>query len=155
MWPKLKIGASMTRQAAAYAAATAVMIPVRRQITGAPVYATSGRTAFSCTLRAPTMAPRARLRELFLVFVGFTAAALVMTLPLWQHPTRRLPSDLVDTLLNTWILGWDADRLRHALRGWWDAPAFFPYRNTLAFSETLLGIAIFVGPIDWITHNPV
>src|SRR6516164_8848398 len=88
-----------------------------------------------------------RWREIAVVFGGFTIAAMIVTLPLWQHPTRRLPSDLIDTLLNTWILGWDADRLRHGLRGWWDAPAFFPYHTTLAFSETLLGVAIFVAPV--------
>lgn len=86
---------------------------------------------------------------------GFTAAAIVMTLPLWQHPTRRLPADLVDTLLNTWILGWDADRLRHGLQGLWDAPIYYPYHNTLAFSENLLGLAILVAPIVWFTDNPV
>ena len=71
------------------------------------------------------------------------------------HPTRVLPSDLVDTLLNTWIISWDADRLRHGLRGVWDAPIFYPYRDTLAFSENLLGLAFFVAPVRWITGNPV
>jgi len=96
-----------------------------------------------------------RLRELMIAFVGFAIAAIVMTLPLWQHPTRRLPSDLVDTLLNTWIIGWDADRLRHGLVGLWDAPIYYPYRNTLAFSENLLGIAVLVAPVYWITGNPI
>ena len=98
---------------------------------------------------------RIRSIDLAVVFAGFTLAAVVMTLPLWQHPTRRLPSDLMDTLLNTWIIGWDADRLRHALRGLWDAPAFFPYRNVLAFSENLLGLALFVAPVYWLTGNAV
>jgi hypothetical protein len=57
--------------------------------------------------------------------------------------------------LNTWIIGWDADRLRHGLSGIWDAPIFFPYRNALAFSENLFGIAFFVAPIYWVTHNAV
>ena len=96
-----------------------------------------------------------RPRELMTAFVGFSIAAVIMTLPLWQHPTRRLPSDLVDTLLNTWIIGWDADRLRHGLQGLWDAPIYYPYRNTLAFSENLLGIAVLVAPVYWITANPI
>ena len=96
-----------------------------------------------------------RLRGLAVVIGIYTAATLVMTFPLIQHPTRTLPSDLIDTLLNTWIIGWDADRLRHGLSGVWDAPIFFPYRNALAFSENLFGIAFFVAPIYWVTHNAV
>jgi hypothetical protein len=96
-----------------------------------------------------------RLRRLAVVIGIFTIATLVMTFPLIQHPTRTLPSDLIDTLLNTWIIGWDADRLRHGLSGIWDAPIFFPYRNALAFSENLFGIAFFVAPIYWVTHNAV
>jgi hypothetical protein len=97
----------------------------------------------------------ARLRRLALVIGIYTAATLVMTFPLIQHPTRTLPSDLIDTLLNTWIIGWDADRLRHGLSGVWDAPIFFPYHNALAFSENLFGIAFFVAPLYWVTHNAV
>ena len=81
--------------------------------------------------------------------------AIVLTLPLALNLKRALPSDLGDTLLTTWIIGWDADRLRHGLRGLWDAPIFFPYRGTLAFSETLLGLAIFVAPVYWVTADPV
>jgi hypothetical protein len=107
----------------------------------------------ACTVPRPK--PLAGPRQLALVTAAFTLATVVMTWPLWQHPTRRLPSDLVDTLLNTWILGWDADRMLHAFRGLWDAPIYFPYHNTLAFSENLLGLAIFVAPITWLTGNPV
>jgi Bacterial membrane protein YfhO len=96
-----------------------------------------------------------RLRGPAMTVGIYTVATLVMTFPLIQHPSRTLPSDLIDTLLNTWIIGWDADRLRHGLSGVWDAPIFFPYRNALAFSENLFGIAIFVAPIYWVTDNAV
>jgi hypothetical protein len=94
-------------------------------------------------------------REAGVVFAAFLAASLLLTLPLAVRPSRALPSDLVDTLLNAWIIGWDADRLRHALRGLWDAPIFFPYRNTFAFSENLLGIAWLVAPAYWMSGNAV
>jgi hypothetical protein len=100
-------------------------------------------------------APAFRPLELARVTAFFVVATIVMTWPVWRHPSRALPSDLVDTLLNTWIIGWDADRLRHGLQGLWDAPIFFPYRNTLAFSEHLLGVAVFVAPIYWVTQNAV
>ena len=93
--------------------------------------------------------------ELLAVALAFLAATLVLTLPLAAHPTRALPSDLTDTLLNTWIIGWDADRLRHGLHGVWNAPIFHPYAYALAFSENLFGIAFLVAPVYWATGNPV
>lgn len=95
------------------------------------------------------------IREPLLVVIGFTTAALLLTLPVAAQPTRTLPSDLIDTLLNTWVIGWDADRLRHGLDGVWDAPIFYPYRNTLAFSENLFGLAFLVAPVYWLSGNPV
>jgi len=94
-------------------------------------------------------------REFALVAAAFAAATVLLTLPLVRTLNRTLPSDLGDTLLTTWIISWDADRLRHGLRGLWDAPIFYPYRNTLAFSETLLGVAVLVAPVYWITADPV
>ena len=94
-------------------------------------------------------------KELPLVGAAFLIAAVVLTLPLALNLKRTLPSDLADTLFTTWVIGWDADRLRHGLRGVWDAPIFFPYRGTLAFSENLLGVAVFVAPLYWITRDPV
>jgi dolichyl-phosphate-mannose-protein mannosyltransferase len=82
-------------------------------------------------------------------------ASLVSTLPLAEHPTRTLPSDLLDTLLTTWIISWDASRLPHALQGVWNPPIYFPYPRTLAFSENLFGVALPVAPVYWITGNPV
>ena len=94
-------------------------------------------------------------RESLLVIAAFIVAAIVLTLPLALNLKRALPSDHSDTLLISWIIGWDADRLRHGLRGLWDAPIFFPYRGTLAFSETMLGLAVFVAPVYWLTADPV
>ena len=94
-------------------------------------------------------------RESLLVAGAFIVAAIALTLPLALNLKRALPSDHGDTLLITWIIGWDADRLRHGLRGLWDAPIFFPYRGTLAFSETMLGVAVFAAPVYWITADPV
>lgn len=54
---------------------------------------------------------------------------VALTLPLAPDLKRTLPSDLTDTLLTTWIISWDAERLRHGLRGVWDAPIFFPYHT--------------------------
>jgi hypothetical protein len=96
-----------------------------------------------------------RWREVWVAAGLFAIASIVLTLPLARHPTRTLPSDLVDTLLTTWIISWDADSLRHGLHGVWNAPFYFPYPRTLAFSENLFGVAFLVAPVYWITGNPV
>jgi hypothetical protein len=80
----------------------------------------------------------------------FGLLSIVATWPLSSHLTTVIPSDLGDPLLNAWILGWDADRLKHGLQGLWDAPIFYPYLRTLAFSEHLLGIAIWTAPLVWL-----
>ena len=89
------------------------------------------------------------------VLVGFLALAIVWTWPLALRPGTTMAAPFGDPLLNAWILGWDADRLRHGLSGLWTAPPFYPYPDTLAYSEHLLGIAVPLAPIYWLTGNAV
>jgi hypothetical protein len=89
------------------------------------------------------------------VLIGFTLLALAATYPLVRHIGTHLPGDLGDPVMNTWLLAWDASRLRHGLAGLWDTPNFFPYRHTLAYSDHLLGLAVFTAPLQWATDNPV
>lgn len=86
---------------------------------------------------------------------GFAFLAILATWPLAARFGSALPRDLGDPLLNAWILGWDAERLRHGLAGLWDAPIFFPYSRTLAYSEHLLALAVPVAPVVWLTGNPI
>ena len=103
--------------------------------------------------------PRTWLRspagERTAVLVGFLALAIVWTWPLALRPGTTMAAPFGDPLLNAWILGWDADRLRHGLSGLWTAPPFYPYPDTLAYSEHLLGIAVPLAPIYWLTGNAV
>jgi hypothetical protein len=82
-------------------------------------------------------------------------AALWATWPLALRLDDALPSDLGDPLLAASIIGWGADRARHLFQGLWDAPIFFPYERTLAFSEHLLGIAVPVAPLVWLAGTPL
>ncbi len=93
--------------------------------------------------------------ERIAVLVGFVALALAWTWPLPLRPGSTMAAPFGDPLLNAWILGWDADRLRHDLSGLWTAPPFYPYPDTLAYSEHLLGIAVPLAPIYWLTGNAV
>jgi hypothetical protein len=93
--------------------------------------------------------------EVAAVITGFACLAIATTYPLVLVLGTHLPSDLGDPLLNAWTLAWDASRIPHGFAGLWDAPNFFPYRRTLAYSDHLLGIAVFTAPLQWLTHNPV
>jgi hypothetical protein len=98
---------------------------------------------------------RASWREAALMVFLFACLTAIATLPLILHLGRALPGDLGDPLFTSWVLGWDADRLRHGLSGLWDAPILFPSRHTLAFSEHMIGAALFVAPVIWATGNPI
>jgi len=60
-----------------------------------------------------------------------------------------------DALLQIWTLDWDAHALATNPLNLFNANAFYPYNNSLAFSETLIGQAVFVTPVIWLTDNPV
>ena len=84
----------------------------------------------------------------------------MFTWPLATGLTRDIPWDLGDSLLNAWILAWDADHLRRflsgdfgALRGFWDANIFYPERLTLAYSEHLIAQAVQILPVYALTSN--
>src|SRR3954453_22521586 len=105
--------------------------------------------------RLPADARAAAWREGALVVAAFAALTVIATYPLVLHLGRALPGDLGDPLFTSWVLGWDADRLRHGLAGLWDAPILFPSRHALVFAEPELGIAVFVAPVIWLTANPI
>lgn len=105
--------------------------------------------------RGEDSSPLSARRELLAVAGGLLALALVMTYPLVMFLPRGLPNDLGDPLLNTWTLAWVASRIPYGLAGVWDAPIFFPYRWTLAFSEHLIGVALFTAPLQWLSGNPI
>jgi hypothetical protein len=98
---------------------------------------------------------KAKASEAALVLAAFSCLTLIATFPLVLHLGRALPGDLGDPLFSSWLLAWDAERLRHGLHAFWDAPILFPSRHTVAFSEHLLGIALPIAPIIWLTGNPI
>lgn len=104
----------------------------------------------------PPVASGPSRRSTWLAAGGYLAIALVLLWPLpLRFATHMAGDPFGDPLLNAWILGWDAERLPQGLRGIWDAPVFYPFRDTLAWSEHLLGVAIFVAPTYWLTKNVV
>ena len=54
-----------------------------------------------------------------------------------------------------WTLAWDAHAFVHQPLSIFDANIFYPNRNSLAYSENLIGSAFFAAPVLWLTGNPV
>jgi hypothetical protein len=99
---------------------------------------------------------RPAAKEAIAVVAGFTAFAIVWTWPLARYATGAVPSDLGDPLSLAFKLAWVADRLAHGLRDFWNAPIFFPYPNTFAWSEHVFGMGIFTAPVYWLSGgNPL
>ncbi len=71
-----------------------------------------------------------------------------------RHPFDRV-ADAGDSVLNTWILAWDAHALADPAANVWDAPIFYPVKNTFAFSETMFGNLWVTLPVQYLTGNPV
>lgn len=71
-----------------------------------------------------------------------------------RHPTTHL-ADARDSVLNEWILAWDAHAMTQPDARIWDAPIFYPARGALAFSEAMLGNLWISAPVQWLTGNAV
>ena len=90
----------------------------------------------------------------------YLVATLALTWPAITRLTLEIPWDLGDSLINSWILGWDDDHLMRflrgdfgALRGFWNANIFGREPLGLAYSEHLLALAVPVLPIYAATKN--
>jgi hypothetical protein len=95
------------------------------------------------------------LRSPAFVCALYGLLALISTHPLWRHLTTAVPSNIGDPLLNTWILAWDGHALLTDPAHLFDANIFFPLKDTLAYSEHLLGTALPMLPILLISGEPV
>lgn len=85
-----------------------------------------------------------------LVYVLLTIA---FTFPVSLEPHLRTFASGPDTRLYLWTLGWDLHALSHQPLAIFDANIFFPEKQTLAYSEHLIGAAILAAPIAPFTNN--
>jgi hypothetical protein len=79
----------------------------------------------------------------------FTVLTAVMTYPQVLHLRDGVHDD-GDPLMVTWVLAWVAHQLPRAPAHLFDANIFYPERNTLAFSETLLVPGAIAAPLHWL-----
>jgi hypothetical protein len=91
------------------------------------------------------------LASSLILFIGLTA---VMTYPQVLHLKDGVHDD-GDPLMVTWVLAWVAHQLPIAPARLFDANIFYPERNTLALSETLLAPGIIVAPLHWLGVGPI
>jgi hypothetical protein len=80
-------------------------------------------------------------RELALVALASVVLALAMHWPLPLHVGSDVPRDLGDPLAQAWQVAWDGHALAHQPLDWFQANIFWPLRDSLAFSDALVGYA--------------
>jgi len=85
----------------------------------------------------------------------YLALTFLLAYPLSVTANRTLPSDDPDGHLFMWTLAWDAHAFVHQPLSIFDANIFYPNRDSLAYSENLIGSAFFAAPVLWLTGNPV
>ena len=87
------------------------------------------------------------------VFVIYCVLTVALTWPLILQIGSVMPNDAGDPSLNTWILWWHTQTVPFTSE-WWNAPAFYPARGVLTFSEHLLGLSLISTPLYWLGVGP-
>lgn len=89
-----------------------------------------------------------------LVLFLFVAIAVLFTWPLAGNLDRAV-SDPGDPYLTSWILDWGAHALTTDPLHVYDAPVFHPAKQSLAFSENLIGVAGLLIPFKLAGAGPI
>jgi hypothetical protein len=84
----------------------------------------------------------------------YTVIAAILGRDVLAQLDIAIANDAGDPLLNAAILHWNAQHVPWS-DAWWQFPIYYPTRDTLTFSEHLLGLSVIASPIAWITGNPL
>jgi hypothetical protein len=93
-------------------------------------------------------------RFLAITLIAFTVLTAAMTYPQALRMSDGV-HDPGDPLMVTWVLAWVAHQLPRAPAHLFDANIFYPERNTLAYSETLVVPGAMAAPLQWIGMGPI
>jgi hypothetical protein len=92
-------------------------------------------------------------RETWLAVLLFTALTVLLAYPLSLHPASlRFPTG-PDGEIGWYLLGWDTHAFLNRPWAIFDANIYYPERLTLAYGENIIGIALFVAPVVWLTGD--
>jgi hypothetical protein len=89
--------------------------------------------------------------------IGFTPIFFLFVLGMWLVILQPMgvnfilvPGDLGDARLNNYILEHFYHWITGVTKDYWNAPFFYPFQGTIAFSDNLLGSAPFYALLRWI-----
>ena len=82
-----------------------------------------------------------------LLLAAFTVIAVALTFPDLTRFRTFIPGDSGDGLLTLWIIRSVETSIPHGWNALWNAPIFNPAHNTLAYSDTMLPVAIVHWPL--------
>ncbi len=88
------------------------------------------------------------------IFLVFCLWSVIMTWPLATDLSHQLAS-WGDPVFQAWTLAWDIHAWRTHPLNIFDANVFYPYRNTLAYSDYLFGQAAVIAPVLLKTGNAI
>ncbi|MEH0936881.1 hypothetical protein [Micromonospora psammae] len=91
--------------------------------------------------RAVRAVGRLAVHEWTLAALGSLLLAVALTWPTLRYPLYTLPQDYWDPSLQAWQMAWSGHILRTDPGMLWQSNAFFPEKDSFAFSDTLLGYA--------------
>jgi len=89
-----------------------------------------------------------------LSLLAYTIITMVIGRDVLTHLGSAIANDPGDPLLTAAILKWNATHVP-LTDAWYQFPIFYPTRDTLTFSEHLLGLSVIASPIYWLTGNLV
>jgi hypothetical protein len=89
----------------------------------------------------PGAGERVTARELLVLVAGACLLSVVMHWPLVLHLGADIPKDLGDPLAESWQAAWGGHALAHQPLHLFEANQFWPFHDTLAFSDALVGYA--------------
>ena len=95
-----------------------------------------------------------RISRLIFVVLFFAVSTIIMTYPLSIHPATTV-RDAGDPLMSAWMLAWMTNAIVTQPLDIFQTNIFYPFPDTLAFTDAPMALLIIAAPIIWITRNPV
>ncbi len=87
------------------------------------------------------------------VLLLYAVLTILFTWPLGRDPFGTVLAVGPDANLFMWTLGWNVHAFLAQPLALFDANIYYPFANTLAYSENLIGSAVFAAPVIWATGN--